>query len=305
MKTQINTILVPTDFSKLSESALTVGLAIARRQHAEIILIHVVNTIPDKYPSGVFLYETLNAPKLIASLDYELTDLAKKIQKRTGVRITGIVSEGSPADMICKFAREAGISLIVMGTHGTSGVREFFIGSESFKVIKNAICPVLTIPGNWQKTRFEKVLFPVRYKPGTLDKYFYARPIIEKNNSQVMLLCLTELGKAEEKEDSAALMDKLRIQLYTDKVLFQSEFVSSKDFPATIIDNAIEFKADLIVLSANLDYNFNAFFIGPYAQQVVNHSPLPVLTIKPPDYPLENESSLELAQSWGKSFGIP
>ncbi|MFH1160854.1 MAG: universal stress protein [bacterium] len=300
MKTQINSILIPTDFSKLSESALKVGIAIAKRQNAEIVLLHVVDSFAYLYPSEVFLYETRITPDLKVNMETKLTEVAGKIQKKSGVKITGKVLEGTPAYKICQFAQHESISLIVMGTHGTSGIRQFFIGSESFRVIKNATCPVLTIPGNWQKTDFEKVLFPIRIKPGALDKYFYARPIIEKNNSEVMLLGLADKKKKGDLKEVTLLMEKLKIQLYTDKVLFHAALSPSQDFPATIINTAIEFEADLIILSANLDYNFKAYFIGPYAQTVVNHSHLPVLTIKPSTVLKENLSSLELAQNWGE-----
>lgn len=300
MKTQITSILVPTDFSKLSKSALKVGLAIAKRQNAEITLLHVVDVYAYLRPSEVVLYKDLVAANLKLTIEAKLKSLAGKIQKKTGVKIIPKVSEGTPSESICQIADEKGISLIVMGTHGKSGIRQFFIGSESFRVIKNATCPVLTVPGNWQKTAFEKVLFPVRLTQGALDKYFYARPIIEKNNSEVMLLGLANKKFKDELKEVTILMEKLKIQLYTDKVLFHTAVIPSKDFPATIINSAIDFEADLIILSANLDYNFKAHFIGPYAQTVINHSPLPVLTIKPSTDIKELPSSLELTGNLGK-----
>jgi len=300
MKTKITSILIPTDFSELSESALKVGIAIAKRQNAVITLLHVVNNYSSTVGPDILLQESSVIPDPIILISKRVTEIALDFQKRSGVRIYGKILPGVPAESICQFAIEENISLIAMGTHGISGLRELFIGSTAFRVIRNAKCPVLTIPGNWQKTEFEKVLFPVRFKPGMLEKYFYARPIIEKNNSEVMLLGLSDERKAEDAKEVALLMDKLKVQLYTDKVLFNSTLCPSKDFPKTIIDSAIEFEADLIVLSANIDINFKYFFVGPFAQQVVNHSHLPVLSIRPSNSLADDESSLELAQHWGK-----
>jgi nucleotide-binding universal stress UspA family protein len=168
-----------------------------------------------------------------------------------------------------------------MGTHGVSGLREFFIGSEVFRVVKNATCPVLTIPGNWGKTDFGKVLFPVRLNPGTLDTYFYARPIIEKNNSELYVLGLYEREKDIDNKEISISIDKLKDQLNNDNVIFRTGITQSKDLPAKILNLAKDYEADLIVLTANLDHNFKAFFVGPFVQQVVNHSRLPVLSIKP------------------------
>jgi hypothetical protein len=69
-----------------------------------------------------------------------------------------------------------------------------------------------------------------------LNKYFYAQPIIEKNNSDVLLLVLADLKKSDDLKEVELLMDKLKAQLYTDKVAFQSSLSFSKDSPVTIID---------------------------------------------------------------------
>jgi len=278
MKTQINSILIPTDFSDLSESALKVGIAIAKRQNAEVTLLHVVDLLPYLLPTEVLL---TNSKEVLSRMGKRLQEVSEKIQKDTGLKAVVKVLEGTPSDSICKFANEENISLIVMGTHGVSGLREFFIGSEAFRVIKNSTCPVLTIPGNWQKTDFEKVLFPIRINPGTFDTYFYARPIIEKNNSELFLLGLYEQKKDMVEEEISMSINKVKQQLDNDRVVFKSEISESKDFPAKILNLAKEYEADLIILTANLDHNFKAFFVGPFVQQVVNHSRLPVLSIKP------------------------
>ena len=278
MKTQINSILIPTDFSVLSESAIKVGIAIAKRQNAQVTLLHAVDLLPYLLPTEVLLS---SSKEVLSRKEEELKELSENIQKDTGVKADVKVLEGTPSDIICKLAYEENISLIVMGTHGVSGLREFFIGSEAFRVLKNATCPVLTIPGDWQKTDFEKVLFPIRLKPGTLDTYFYARPIVEKNNSELFLLGLYDQKKDMVEEEISMSINKVKQQLDNDKVVFKSEISQSKDYPAKIIEMAKLYEADLIILTANLDHDFKAYFVGPFVQQVVNHSRLPVLSIKP------------------------
>jgi nucleotide-binding universal stress UspA family protein len=139
MKTQINSILIPTDFSVLSESALKVGIAIAKRQNAEVTLLHVVDLLPNLLPTQVLLTDPL---EVLSRMEEKLKELSEKIQKDTGVKAIVKALKGTPSDSICKFAYEENMSLIVMGTHGVSGLREFFIGSEAYRVVKNATCPV-------------------------------------------------------------------------------------------------------------------------------------------------------------------
>lgn len=304
MKTTIHSILVPTDFSELAESALKVAIAIAKRQHAMIILLHVLDNYAYLQPSEVFLHEIRILPDIKSHHEETMKELAGKISEQAEIDVDVQVEEGSPADVICRVAAKKEINLIVMGTHGTSGLRKFFIGSESFRVIKNSECPVLTIPGNWQKTEFEKVLYPVRIAPGAVEKYFYARPIIEKNNSEVTLLGLAEEQNAAELKEVVLLTDQVKAQMFADQVRFRTNLVKSSDFPKKIIDSAIEYESDLIILSSNIDHNFKAFFLGPFAQQVVNHSHLPVLSIKPSESITSSSVTPDSLKGWGYTIDL-
>jgi nucleotide-binding universal stress UspA family protein len=281
MNIQIDSVLIPTDFSELSESALKVGIAIAKRQNAEVTLLHIIDRFSLYPPAEVFSSDTKVPQDIIQTMEKKLIELTKEVQKESGIRVKGKILEGNPSDIICRLAYEENISLIVTGTHGTSGSREFYIGSEAIRVVKKANCPVLTIPGNWQKTDFEKILFPVRIISGALNKYYYSRPIIEKNNSRLFLLGLSEQKYPGDIKEIAILMDKIKIQLHNDKVVFQSAICQSKDFPDETIKISKEYEIDLIVLTTNFDSDFKPYSIGPYAQQVLNQSKLPVLSIKP------------------------
>jgi len=280
MNIPIDSILIPTDYSDLSESALKVGLAIAKRQMAEVTILNVVDRLSYFPPNKVFSSDFRMTPNIFSTVGEKLQELTSIIEKESGIKVTGKIMEGRTSDLICQLAFEENISLIVMGTHGTSGMRDLFIGSEAIGVVKNATCPVLTIPGNWNKTDFAKVLFPVRMNPEILAKYFYSRPIIEKNNSKLFLLGLSEQKYSGDLKEIAFLMDKIKIQLHNDKVVYQSAICQSKDFPGETIKISKEYEIDLIVLSSNFDNDFNPYNLGPFAQQVLNHSHLPVLSIK-------------------------
>ena len=302
MKSQINSILIPTDFSELSESALKVGISIAKRQNAEITLLHVIDRFAYLQPTEVFLPDISLTPDIILMMEDRLKGFSDQVLIDTGIKVTGKVLAGQPSERICRFAYEENISLIIMGTHGTSGLREFFIGSEAYSVVKNAPCPVLTIPGTWNKTDFEKVLFPIRLIPKAIDKYFYARPIIEKNDSELFLLGLSEMKNQGDIKELTLIIDRLKIQLRKDKVKFQTGYCPFKDFPDIVINTAKEAGIDLLVLTANFENDLKAFFIGPFVQQVVNRSQLPILSIKPSYNQTEPISSLKLAENWGKSL---
>ena len=304
MKSPIKSILIPTDFSESSESALAMGLSVAKRQKAEVILLHVIDRFAYLQPTEVFLPDIVLAPDLNSMMEDRVKELSENISKKTGIKITGRLLDGHPSERICSLAYEEKISLIVMGTHGTSGIRKFFMGSDAYRVIKNASCPVLTVPGKWDKKDFNKVLFPVRLIPGVLDKYFYARPIIEKNNSELLILGLTEVEDPGNTKELMVLIGNLKNQLKNDNVKFETIFCPAKDFHLEVNKTVQDLGIDLIIITANFDSDWKAFFVGPFVQQVINHAEVPVLSIKPPDNQTEQVQINKLAEEWGKSLAL-
>lgn len=302
MKAQIKSILIPTDFSDSSESALKSGIAIAKRQKAEIILLHVIDRFAYLQPAEVFLPGLTLMPDINYMIEYRLKEFSENLAEKTGLKVSSKVLNGQPFEQICGFAYEENISLIVIGTHGTSGLRGLFMGSEAYRIVKNATCPVLTIPGKWDKEEFKKVLFPIRLIPGALEKYVYARPIIEKNNSELLLLGLTDMKDTANTKELLLLVENLKKQLNNDKIKHQASYCPSEDFAAEVSRTSEELDIDLIILTANIDPDWKSYFIGPFVQQVINHAQIPVLSIKPLHEITENAASFKLVEKWGRSI---
>jgi nucleotide-binding universal stress UspA family protein len=139
-------ILVPTDFSKSSANALMYGVAFATRFGAELYLLHVVQDLALFIPEAVMVTPPLLPPveqfitAARAALERAVQDLA-----RPEVRIHPEVAEGVAFEEILRFARERDVDLIVMGTHGHTGLAHLFLGSVAEKVVRRAPCPVLTV----------------------------------------------------------------------------------------------------------------------------------------------------------------
>jgi len=135
------------DFSVHSDRALRYATTLARRFGASVQLLHVVE---DPFVTGAWSSEALvpNLPevldKLIANADRRLA-ASKAIAEKQGVRIETSVLTGTPAHTIAKHAKAGGFDLIVMGTHGRTGVSHVFMGSVAERVVRTAPCPVLTV----------------------------------------------------------------------------------------------------------------------------------------------------------------
>jgi nucleotide-binding universal stress UspA family protein len=149
MPTAFSRILVPTDFSELSSVALEYGQALAERFGASL---HVLHVIEDPFMLGATSSEIYvpDVPALRAALVTEAeAQLAGLLPDRVrdALHVTTEVRVGHAAPIICDVARTSPCDLVVMGTHGRTGVAHLFLGSVAEKVVRMAPCPVLTIRG--------------------------------------------------------------------------------------------------------------------------------------------------------------
>jgi nucleotide-binding universal stress UspA family protein len=145
---EVRRILVPVDFSEAAGRVLDYALDIARDRGAEVTLLHVVGV-----PAAPFdpAYGVLADPRLPADLAAGaakgLADLVERAAPSAGrgVVVKTKVLSGAPAREIAREAREGNFDLVVVGTHGRTGLRHVFLGSVAENVVRLAPCPVLTV----------------------------------------------------------------------------------------------------------------------------------------------------------------
>jgi nucleotide-binding universal stress UspA family protein len=141
-------ILHATDFSPASRAAFAKAIELARRDRAPLLIAHVMTPplpmLGDGYVSPTTWdeiersYRTASQKKL---------DAAVARAKAAGVRARGMLLQGLPHEQIVRAARAQRARLLVVGTHGRSGVARFFVGSVAGRVVASAPCPVVTVRG--------------------------------------------------------------------------------------------------------------------------------------------------------------
>ena len=141
-------ILFASDFSKASAKAFATAVTLAKATDAEVMILHVLvpftPLVPEQYIGGATL-DQLNANARRWS-QQQLAKLTAKA-KRGGVRAGGLTMTGDPAEQIVRAARAKHADLVVLGTHGRTGLNRFFVGSVAQRVIASALCPVVTVRG--------------------------------------------------------------------------------------------------------------------------------------------------------------
>ena len=136
-------IVIATDFAESAERALDYAAELARMQGAELILLHVFAGLP-AYPEVASVQLATIFEEQRRWVEDQLQQRAERAQT-TGVRVRPLVRTGSPAAMIAQTAQEEGADLVVVGTHGRSGLDRFLLGSVAERVVRTAPCPVLVV----------------------------------------------------------------------------------------------------------------------------------------------------------------
>lgn len=138
-------ILLPTDFSDHANEALGYAASLAQQHGASLTLVHAYDVVPYVLPEGPLL-DDVQVRELQTALEKQLQK-QKEQARATGVsQVAALLLQGQPANEIVRVADEQGFDLIVMGTHGRTGLSHLLLGSVTEKVVRRASCPVLTIP---------------------------------------------------------------------------------------------------------------------------------------------------------------
>ena len=143
---ELKKILCPTDFSDSSSNALLYAVSLAEEYEAKLFLLHVIEDI-----SNAAYFDMLTAPPLddmygeMEKQAWNHLNAAIPEKKREIIKWEPLVHRGMPALEIVHAAEELGVGLIVLGTHGRSGLKHIIFGSVAEKVVRMAPCPVLTV----------------------------------------------------------------------------------------------------------------------------------------------------------------
>jgi len=199
----INQILFATDFSLESEKALHFATSMARRYGSNLTVTHVVpkdgplvvgDTCPDSLPMSEELAQQ-EAEQKMSKLD--------RLEELHALPHDTAIASGDAGDAILQVALGKNIDLIVMGTHGYGATKKLFLGSTAEKVIRHAVCPVLTVgphvsllSTNW----FKHILYATDFSSGSTRALAYALSLAEEDRAELTLLHVIESKPMSEGE---------------------------------------------------------------------------------------------------------
>jgi nucleotide-binding universal stress UspA family protein len=274
-------ILIPIDFSETSLIAIEHAAHTAQMFKAELVLLHVVERHWEKF-SVIAPEIRVEAPDdFINAIEKRLEETAGNILSNYGVKSTCVTSDGNIFSEILSISNEHNVELVVMGTHGTSGVVEFFAGSNTYKVVTESNCPVISVRAHAKDTGFKNIVLPIDDSAHSRQKVNHAIVLAKHSNATIHLLGLAD---SEDEEDLKRFEVKLdHIQEYVTKCGIENtrKTFNGGNQAKVTYDYAKSLDADLIVIMTDQDENITGRLLGTYAQQLVNHSKIPVMSIQP------------------------
>lgn len=203
------------------------------------------------------------------------------IESRLAVRqISSWSVVGSAREEICRVAREQDCDLIVLASHGHSGLRGFMVGSVAEGVIRSAPCPILLLrPPAPESSRFRHILVPVDGSPESLKVHLQLAAYAGRN-TRVTLLTVSQDPDLSEIERLADNLRKVRVG----GVEFRVKVVHG-EAAATILSWADAENCDLIALASHAHSSVHLFFLGSVTQRIVREAGCSVLVFPPCEFP--------------------
>jgi nucleotide-binding universal stress UspA family protein len=269
-------ILVPVDFSKPSNEAYHAALGLANLTKGSIVLVHVL-VLPTLYSTGLAGETMAYDPAYFIQMEADARSTLEKMKGEAGaVPVTADVVYGSLVSAVVDMVEKNNIDLIVMGTSGTSGLTEIFIGSNTEKVVRFSPIPVLAIRKSIDIKSIKNILLPSTLDLNQTD---FIRKVTELQNfldaTLHVLLINTPLHFKRDAEAHEALEYFAKhYKLANYKLHFRNYTHEDEG----VIDFANTEKADLIAMATHARKGLAHLFNGSITEKVVNHIDRPIWT---------------------------
>lgn len=283
-------ILCPIDFDENSLTALEMAKQIARQNVGRLDILHIVR------PSDVL---AMSSPAAARAEEARAVEQLNKLEERIGDLPHEVtVRYGNPADEILKAEAEFGVGLVVVATHGRTGVSHFFLGNVAERVVRESTCPVLTVRRSENpnvSSSFKRILCPIQFDANSIIALGIACDFARQHDATVQLLHVSSAlpvgelhilggdGASEYESDSQKRLRGIadeRLGAAKHHILVRD--ASAGFIPDAIIATAQGCGSDLIVMATHGRTGMSHLLLGSVAERVVREARCPVLTVRAP-----------------------
>ena len=273
-------IIVPVDFSEYSEYALEVAAQLAKKNNSELLVVHMMGLEPS-FLTKDESQEVFEAMYYMKLTEKRFEDFLDK-DYLMNINVKTIVQNYKEFKELDQVAREHEADLIVMGSHGSSGMKEIFVGSNTEKVVRTSSVPVLVIKNRIINFRLDTMVFACDFSMDYVPTFKRARAFAAAFGATFQLLYVNT-------PDRFSRTSELEERAYKFLVAANDEDMELYNRISYYCDNTIEdgiftfsnaYGADVIAVPTHGRRGLMHFFAGSLGEELVNHAKIPVVTFK-------------------------
>ena len=273
-------IIIPVDFSDHSEYALKTAAKLAKKHDAELLVLHMLE-MSDITLTTSEEFQSQKAAFFLQIAEQKLEGFLKK-DYLNDLKVTSIIKHFKVFSEVNDVALKNDADLIVMGSHGSSGMAEFFVGSNTERVVRNANIPVLVVKNNVSDVNFNVVAFACSFSEETIKPYLNAVKLFDKIDAKFYLVHVNLpndrfMSSLEIEQKAVNFFTKAERNLTKMKDVY---YVCDYTVEEGVLNCANKIGADLIIVPTHGRKGLAHFFEGSIGEDVANHSTLPVMTFK-------------------------
>lgn len=276
----MNKIIVPLDFSEYSEFALKAAAKLAKKFNAEIIALHMLEmanvmltTSEGFIDERTVYFFKLAEQRFEAFLEKEyLAD----------VKVTPVIKHFKVFSEVNEIVTKHDADLIIMGSKGTSGVMDMFVGSNTERVVRHANVPVLVLKGELQNINFNSAVFACDFAEESIRPYLNAVKMMDKLGAK---LHPVHVNLPNNSFKSSSEIEKSAVEFFNkaDRNLDRMadvHYVSDYSVEEGILNFSNKIGADLLLIPTHGRKGLAHFFEGSIGEDIANHAHVPVMTFK-------------------------
>ncbi len=236
-------ILCPTDFSETANNAITYAAKLAQKMKAQLTLFNV-QSLADLTPEEAFWGESLNAAAAAARLE----ELCEEVSKVFKISCYGDVATSVTSVNKIIGTKASGYDLIVMGTNGPDELFQFFLGSNTYQVIKKSTVPLMLIPEGCGYSDIQFIVYAFDYWRNDRLPMTQIIQISKALGSELLVLQVMEESYSHKAELEVKEAQKIMLDLYKDQISLRFDTIYASELIESVHDYVLRNNADLLAL---------------------------------------------------------
>ena len=273
-------IIVPVDFSIHSEYALKTAASLAKKYDAAIYALHMLD-IQEVNLTESEMYQQEKAVFFLKLAEKKFNDFLKKPYLQD-LDIVPVIKHYKVFSEVNAVAKEVAADLIIMGSQGTSGLKEFFVGSNTEKVVRYAEIPVLVIKNEMHNTDFKDIVVATDFSEESIPAFQKLLKTVDILNARKHILYVNlpnEDFKTTPEMETMANDFLMKVEGNIDRMI-NMNYVCDRSVEKGILSFSNAVGADLISVITHGRKGLSHIFAGSIAEDITNHSALPIMTFK-------------------------